>query len=190
MAITISGNGITSANIADGTITNADINASAAIDASKLTGTGKVLQVLQTVVTNQASVNPSSSWTDWTGLSVTITPSSTSSKILVTASVNTSAGNNHDSAQRLMRDSTPICIGDSYGSWLRATTGGGVHRQAHEMTNYSINYLDSPATTSATTYKLQCWDNTTMWLNRENNSTFYSGNSVGASTITVMEIGA
>ena len=38
MAITISGSGITSANIADGTIVNADINSSAAIDGSKLTG--------------------------------------------------------------------------------------------------------------------------------------------------------
>ena len=42
MAITISGSGITSANIADGTIVNADINSSAAIDGSKLTGVGTV----------------------------------------------------------------------------------------------------------------------------------------------------
>ena len=151
---------------------------------------GKVLQVVQTVVTSATSVSPGSNWTDWSGLSVTITPTSSSSKILVTASVNHSGSGNHDSAQRLMRGSTAICIGDSFGSWLRATSGGGVARQAHEMAHFSVSYLDSPSTTSATTYKLQCWDNAAMWLNRENNTTYYAGNSTGASTITVMEIGA
>ena len=178
---------------------------STSIDATKLTGNlpaisgaaltnlpggGKVLQVLQSVVTSVASVSPGSAWTDWTGLSVTITPTSSTSKILITASVNHSGSGNHDSAQRLVRGATAICIGDANGSWLRATTGGNVLRQAHEMANYSINYLDSPSTTSATTYKLQCWDNATMWLNRETNATFYAGNAIGASTITVMEIGA
>ena len=151
---------------------------------------GKVLQVLQSVVTSVASVSPGSAWTDWTGLSVTITPTSSTSKILITASVNHSGSGNHDSAQRLVRDATAICIGDADGSWLRATTGGNVLRQEHEMANYSVNYLDSPSTTSATTYKLQVWDNATMWLNRETNATFYAGNAIGASTITVMEIGA
>ncbi len=55
MAITISGSGITSANIADGTIVNADINSSAAIDGSKLTGAGKVLQVTTPTIVQGAT---------------------------------------------------------------------------------------------------------------------------------------
>jgi len=157
-------------------------------------GGGKILQVVSTTVTDTPSITTSSGWVDWSGLSVVITPSATSSKVLVTASVNIST--NADSAQRLVRmisTSTPICIGDQVGSNRnRSTTGGNIHRGDHEMMQYSVNYLDSPNTTSATTYKMQGTDNNsdTFYLNRESADSDQADDSIGASTITVMEIGA
>ena len=79
MAITISGSGITSANIADGTIVNADINSSAAIDGSKLTGAGKVLQVVSD--TNDNAITTTSN-TNVLIASVTITVSGGSTVVL------------------------------------------------------------------------------------------------------------
>ena len=164
-----------------------------AISGANLTGVsaGKVLQVVSTTVTDTPSIVANQSWVDWSGLSVTITPSASSSKVLVTASVNVS--NNADSAQRLVRGSTPICIGNQVGSNRnRSTTGGNIHRGDHEMVQYSVNFLDSPSTTSATTYKMQGTDNSGIayYLNREHSDSDQVDDSIGASTITVMEIGA
>jgi len=75
MAITISGSGITSANIADGTIVDADINSSAAIAASKLTGTGKVLQVVYVNPSSASQVTHAGAMSELTTtLRLTITP--------------------------------------------------------------------------------------------------------------------
>ena len=121
-------------------------------------GGGKVLQVVQATYSTATTVT-SLTMTD-TGLSGTITPSSATSKILVLVAqpiwmdrITSLAGMN----LRLMRDSTRI-----YGS---ADTGqGGAdsgYSQASGSTriqmrwNYTITYLDSPATTSAITYKTQ-----------------------------------
>jgi len=94
MAITINGSGITSSEIADGTITstkitdgtivNADINSSAAIDASKLTGTGKVLQVVH-AGDYTSTINSSPSQNTWydTVVTASITPQSTTSRMFV-----------------------------------------------------------------------------------------------------------
>ena len=86
MAITISGSGITSANIADGTITNADINSSAAIDGSKLTGAGKVLQVVNAAnnVTRRITTNV---YLEVFGDSASITPTVTGSRIFASITI-------------------------------------------------------------------------------------------------------
>jgi hypothetical protein len=85
MAITISGSGITSANIADGTIVNADINSSAAIAASKLTGTGKVLQVVSFTTNSNGNVTVNSSDTTLNpDIYKSITPIKSGSNILIT----------------------------------------------------------------------------------------------------------
>ena len=207
MAIVINGSGTVTGlavgGLPDGTVDDGTV--ASGIASSKLTGalpaisgasltgitTGKVLQVVSTTVTDTPSITSSGSWVDWSGLSVTITPSASSSKILVTASVNIS--NNADTAQRLVRGSTAICIGEQQGSNRhRSTTGGNIHRGDHEMVQYSVNYLDSPNTTSATTYKMQGTDNTgvAFYLNREHTDSDQADDSIGASTITVMEIGA
>ena len=152
--------------------------------------TGHIIQVLSTTVTGIPSITSNQNWLDWPGLAVTITPSSTSSKIFVTASVNVSS--NADTAQRLVRNSTAIGVGDVRGSRRQSTTGGNIHRSDHEMCQYSVNYLDSQNTTFATIYKMQGIDEggATQSLNREHTDGDERHDSTGASTITVMEISA
>lgn len=143
MALTLNGTtGITSANIQDGAITNADINASAAIDASKLTGVGKVLQVVEAETSTLASTT-SSTYAD-TGLSATITPSSTSSKILILIVQNFSQFNSATGDFRIVRNTTDL---RTWGYACGYNTGGNF------MPYVPMNYLDSPSTTSAVTYK-------------------------------------
>jgi len=156
---------------------------------------GKVLQVVQTVKTDTTSIASANTNTfvDLTGLSVSITPSSTSSKILVsfTVSVGTSSGSLHIN---LVRSSTNIAVGDSSGSRLVSTIN---HRPASipytlETAPLSYTYLDSPNTTSATTYKLQgtlgSSYNSIFYINRSSDDTDADYGARVTSTITVMEI--
>ncbi len=158
MAITINGSGITSSEIADGTIVNADINSSAAIAQSKtasLVGgdlpTGSVLQV----VSQPSSVLSTSSTSFVDMYSATITPSSTSSKVLVMVTnhiyVTAYTGGEWRGAQiKLLRDTTTIHDGGNYGTASHLGSSTDTY-----MTYSNFHLLDSPSTTSATTYKLQ-----------------------------------
>jgi len=120
-----------------------------------LNTTGSVLQVVQAVRNNGFSF-ASSDFTDLTGLSVSITPKSTSSKILVTCMVHaTAASDNHSIAYRVLRGSTPVGVGEADGSrkqasFMDATHGGGDH-----LAPACYTYLDSPSTTDQITYKIQ-----------------------------------
>ena len=155
-------------------------------------GGGKVLQVLQTVKTDTFSTSTAlGSFTDVTGMSQAITPSATSSKILVTVCGHfTNQTSNYSNAFRLVRDSTSIFIGDSRGSSTRASSGGTQSGNGN-MRNFSFTFLDSPNTTSSTTYKLQAGSESggTLFLG----GTYLSSNALYQSapaSITVTEIGA
>jgi len=180
---------IQSLGITDGTIVNADINASAAIAGTKLSGAGKVLQVVSTHK-NDDFTSASGSFVDVTGLSVSITPSSASNKILILS--NTSFGSDNIGAFKLIRNSTGIAIGDAAGS--RQQASAVVYpASGNAIITASFNFLDSPNTTSATTYKIQMVAHSvTGYVNRNNNNTDQdaAGDSRIASTITVMEIAA
>ena len=156
---------------------------------------GKILQVVQTVKTDTASITSSSTNTfvDLPGMSVAITPSATSSKILVsfTVSVGTSSGSLHIN---LVRGSTNIAVGDAAGSRLVSTIN---HRPAStpyglSTTPLSYTFLDSPSTTSATTYKLQgtmgATYSSTFYVNRSTSDTNADYGARVTSTITVMEV--
>ena len=136
--------------IQDGTVVNADINSSAAIAGSKLVmPTGSVLQVVSANQTSETETT-SSSYID-TGLSATITPTSTSSKILVLVSQNAvikSAGNGGVYGQ-LLRGSTVLAVLALNVAYTANTD------QNRIGSGWTSNYLDSPSTTSATTYKTQ-----------------------------------
>ena len=150
---------------------------------------GKVLQVVQVAKTNTFTSTVANTWTDITGFNVSITPSSASNKIYVIANVNGYAGNN--SHIKLVRDSTDICVGESAGSRKQASSGSVRDGSSDDIVNNnSLDFLDSPNTTSSITYKIQFWLHTsqTFYFNISTNDADagYSGRS--ASTITVMEI--
>jgi len=118
---------------------------------------GKILQVVQTTKTDTFSTTTAiPSFTTVTGVSATITPSATSSKILVM--VNGGIGNggtNYSMGVNLLRGSTSIYQGDARGSSTRASAFAKNVGATGGCEQYAINYLDSPNTTSATTYALQ-----------------------------------
>ena len=154
-------------------------------------GAGGAIQTISTTKTDTFSTS-SSSMTDITGLSVTITPRSSSSKILVFGHV---TGNGNGSTRvnfRLVRGSTAICIGDANGDRVR--TFGGIFAPSNDNTTHSIGFvhLDSPGTTSATTYKVQVTQGTgqTVYVNRSDSYSNHVTHNTGTSSITVMEVSA
>ena len=148
---------------------------------------GSVVQVLQSVKTNSASTN-STSFVD-TGLEITITPKSTSSKILVSYSANIGTNTSH-AFLRLVRNGTSIAIGDAAGNRVQCTHYVR-HFNSQSMESYCMEFLDSPSTTSSVTYKLQysvASTSYTVTLNRahsDGDNTYYGR---GPSTITAKEI--
>jgi len=158
-------------------------------------GGGKVLRVLQTVKTDTFSTT-STSLVDITSLSVTITPSSTSSKILVTANVSGSCSSGSGGAFALLRDSTQIGQADTAGSRRRSSFSGMLHTgdgsgDVNMTLVSSTEFLDSPSTTSSITYKIQgLTQGGTLWINRDENDPDSTDRSRTVSSITLMEIGA
>jgi hypothetical protein len=157
---------------------------------------GSVLQVAQAVKTDTFST---SGWTmvDITGLTVTLTPTSATSKFLVMARVYAS-GNYYSTYLNLVRNSTTIFTGDAAGSRPTPTsffaldvTQSNDHGFVHM---HSFSYLDSPGTGSAVTYKLQASGRApsyVMYINRsvpDRNFTEYDSRL--ASSLIVMEIAA
>ena len=142
---------------------------------------GRVLQVVSANTSSTTTVN-SSTPTDVTGLSVSITPSSSSSKIFITVSLPVSAVS---IAQfNLVRGSTSIGVGS--GGTNNSTFISSCIGNANYMMTPTFNYLDSPATTSATTYKLQMYTDANASVNKRPSDSAFATTS----TITVMEIAA
>ena len=151
---------------------------------------GTVLQVLQSVKVDTAQ-STSSSYIDINGLSVTITPTSSSSKILIIADVKGSADIQSYIQTRLLRDSTQIYGGNGSTPTLafRYTTSGDAEGR-YSVFQLGGTFLDSPATTSAITYKIQgrSPDAGNFYINRSEFSDTFAATC--ASSITVMEIAA
>jgi hypothetical protein len=141
------------------------------------TGAGKILQVINATTSTEVGL-ASSTFTD-TGLTATITPSATTSKILVLVNQNgmykSSQAADNGVKLRLMRGATSIVT----ISVLDAFTNTSIQNNVASGTNY----LDSPATTSAVTYK-------TQFANYTNQATVAVQVASATSTITLMEIGA
>ena len=114
---------------------------------------GAILQVKQAFVDTTYS-STATTFTDITGLTVTITPKFSTSKILVSYNLGT-VDTNADGRVgfRIMRGSTPIGVGATAGSRYSTTTA--TTNTTQRGTVHSFQYLDSPSTTSATTYKVQ-----------------------------------
>jgi len=202
--------GLTAGNIT-GTIPTANLGSGTASSSTFLRGDqtyaeaggGKVLQIVQTVKTDTTSqaVSGGASWYDITGMSVAITPTAASSKILVMIAVQYSGQAQEGGTIQLQRDIesagyTDIFRGDASGSRQRGmfnlfidNDGTSVETQI----NLAQQCLDSPSytLTDVLTYKLQ-WggQDGTLYLNRDNNYTNSANFPMTISTITAIEIGA
>jgi hypothetical protein len=146
-------------------------------------GGGKVLQVVSAATNTQVNI-ATTTYTD-SGITATITPSSTNSKILIIVSAGLElyrAAINPYAVARLLRDSTEIQVYDPVLE-LRAGLSGGESRMMYYP---SLTYVDSPATTSARTYKIQAKLQSTADSSRLR----FSNGDTMPSHITLLEIGA
>ena len=140
---------------------------------------GSVIQVVNAITSTQTSTT-GSTFID-TGLTATITPKFATSKILVIVdhSDNYKAGGNTFIQMQLLRGATVLTYLSGLGAWTNTTA-------INDCGSISTNYLDSPATTSAVTYKTQ--------FNSSNGATAVYvqlvNNFQTSSTITLMEIAA
>ena len=157
---------------------------------------GTVLQVKSAEATATQTIS-SNTRVDGTGLTVTLTPSSSSSKFLIMANVHGGAETTgwYGTYGYLVRvvgaTSTDLFVGDAAGSRSRVTFELSRNPAGERMGNDSVTYLDSPATTSSITYKLQfrSVQNTSWTLNGwDYQDDDNSQRARAASSITVMEI--
>ena len=163
----------------NGQVLTADSTAATGLKWAAAAGGGKVLQVVSASYSTATS-NSTSTYAD-TGLTATITPSAATSKVLVIVSQNgctKSAGNaSNRIALRLLRGATSILTAGDYFGY----SGSAVEVVGESI---SFSYLDSPATTSATTYKTQFQNPVNVA------SVTVQFTSSHNSTITLLEIGA
>ena len=148
-------------------------------------GFGKIGQVVSTTKTDGFSTS-STSVTDVTGLSVSITPTSTSSKVLILVDGNVSeSSQTSEGAMKLFRDSTEICKGTNGSASNIGFDNMRRNSGSDESKKFAMNFLDSPSSTSSVTYKIAVKVGGGTWyINR----TGSSDNSSLVSTITVMEV--
>ena len=155
-----------------------------AVTSAKLSS-GKVLQVVSTTKTDQFT-STTNTFVDITGLSLAITPSSSSSKIFIISNVYVS--HSDASLLALLRDTTAIGSGT-----VGTSTKRGFAMPRFSATNqgstFSINFLDSPSSTSEIDYKIQIartgGAGTCSINRRESDDTFSL-----SSHITAMEVSA
>lgn len=163
-----------------------------------LQNTGSILQVIQTVKGDTFSVAPgANTFGTVTGLSASITPSSSSSKILVTLDMYVGCSS-YQVGIRLYRNGTFIGGGTPEGSrtaatWYHNNYTSYTYAMAYTCIRAGGMYLDSPASASAITYTIGIKDysSNTAYVNRSNqyqNTSDYDHN--GISTITLMEVSA
>ena len=149
---------------------------------------GAVLQIVSTAKTDTFSTT-STSFTDVTGLSVSITPSSTASKIFVFADVK--VGGPNIVMTRILRDSTVVNAGAAAGNRSLGLNAYDAAAGAYTITSHVGMFVDGPSSTSALTYKIQLKSElgSASYVNRPNDNTdSASVNLRAASNITVMEI--
>ena len=158
---------------------------------NSLRGAFRVLQIV-TAQKTDTFTTASTSFVDLTGLSANITPSSTSSTILVGYSVQgLGLANTNMGSVQIVRGSTAVGNAAAAGS---RTVGNSIvpelgGAQIGQMTNW---FMDSPATTSLTTYKLQIRTNNagTIYVNRTITDTDLTAFGRGTSSFVIMEISA
>jgi hypothetical protein len=168
----------------NGQVLTADSTAATGLKWATAGGGGKVLQVVQGSYSTITTV-ASTTFTD-TGLSLSITPTSATSKILIIANQQSNySRSTYDCGHnlRILRGATDIfTMGGSTNAGYMYVQNG---TQTEKTEIVPLTYLDSPATTSATTYKIQG-----RAYNTASSGQAQYQYSNGLSVITLMEIGA
>tara|TARA_B000000565_G_scaffold224702_1_gene180355 strand:- start:386 stop:958 length:573 start_codon:yes stop_codon:yes gene_type:complete len=158
-------------------------------------GAGKILQVKQAVKSDRQTIQ-SQTLVDITGMSVSITPSSTSSKILVDYSLVVFANVQYYTMRLLRNSDSTIFIGAENPNATSQSRGAFGTYQASYVNAMTVaqKFLDSPNTTSATTYKLQAHcpysSSYIIAINSAVNQDNYTYMTNCVSSITVMEVAA
>lgn len=173
--------GLQAGGLPDSSVTSADI-ADAAVTAAKLAAGagGKILQVVQTAYTaaDSTTATAPSSFTS-TGCTASITPSSSSNKVLVMLSMRTYKNpGSGEVAARIMRGSSAAFSGISSDYYSTSSAVGG---------NINIQWLDTPSTTSSITYTAQFarYHVATAQINKD-----FDGTNNGVTYLTLMEVAA
>ena len=166
----------------NGQYLKADSTASTGLAWATLPSSGKVLQVVSTTLTSGNFTTSSTSFVDVTNFTATITPASASSRIMVfmtatCSASSTSGGSNADMRFALVRTSTTL-------TQARFDVENNTASSFVFGIPVSLHIVDSPSTTSATTYKLQvCKVNFSA-------SITVNANTTNSAMLTLMEIGA
>lgn len=178
MALVLNGSGsitgLSAGGLPDASITTDEL-ANASVTAVKLAAGvgGKVLQVVQNTYSVETT-STSSSFVS-TGLSASITPSSSSSKVLVMAA--TSGRSGYTNIMTIFRGTVSgTNLGNGNSGMVLLYTGGEIRGQV------ALQYLDSPATTSSQTY--------TLGMRSSNGTGIYAQENNGQAVMILMEIAA
>ena len=192
VAAAIAGDGVLTLPTGTGTLaTQAFVNTAVAAG-------GKVLQVVSVTKTDTFSTT-STSYVDITGVSISITPSATTSKIMVMAETAGGGGTSDMTMHfRVTRNGTGVNVGDADGSRVRntfsiyTTTASGIPGGGWRPNiNGNSTFLDSPATVSAVTYKLQMLvDSGTGYVGRPGDNPDDSRVGRSPTNLTLWEISA
>ena len=161
--------------------------------------TGKVLQVVQSTITSAAvqNINAGSNY-DWSSFSASITPASTSNKVLITAMLSLVGESSHPFYLKIKNGTTGSYLsgsrGNSSGSRELVTTGIPTQSNDYTMGNVYVEFLDSPSTASAVQYyfTISHGSNTqrAIYINQTDADTNSYQYSRGISTLTLKEIAA
>ena len=155
---------------------------------------GSIIQVVHTIKQSGFSVSASTdNFSDITDLNATITPTSSSSKILIHFQTSYSANTGQRGSFRLLRDSTVVNAASADGQSTNQTIFPSI--VTRENTSMSVpvagSYVDSPATTSAVTYKLQVGAEggaSTIFVNADASGSTGSTHYKGVSNLILMEV--
>ena len=162
---------------------------------SQLTQPGMILQVVGATKTDAQSGSVATGATlVVSGLTASITPSATSSKVLVNVDISGASETGPGWSTIVKRDGTPISVGDSSSSRTSVTFGGAHTTEGREFLNASALILDEPATTSSVTYTVEILSEDsvtrTLYVNRSRDDDDAARGPRGASRITLMEVAA
>ncbi len=182
-----------------------DVASGSTLDVTNATGTipgavlpaGSILQVVSTTKTDAYSSSVSSNvFVTPTGMSATITPSSSSNKILISCHLGIVASSDQTVlvGVALNNGTSRIAIGDAAGSRVSITAGGRTSSGTSDVavTTPSFQFLDSPNTVSSITYSVELYNMSgvtrTLYLNRPESNDDNGNRQRAVSTITLMEV--